>query len=297
MRTPPARRVKPGKYVITAGFILAAISAMLILVLSMAGFSDTAAGANNPVPRCWIDYPLDKSTLDAGTSYQITVHSASPSGVAQTELSINDKALGTTSNQSGSLAISTQTWQPGAAGQFTVKARCQDRTGNWSDYAIAKVTVTGAGPRVILPGLQQPRITLPSASQTGTVFSEMTLSTDHFYYRVPRCGPTQVTIRVKIADQSGIDNTAIWFRLADQASQGTTTWTSLPMQSATGGNAEETYWSLDINSVNDIPGFSNYPNAWFQFYFKARNKAGAESSSEIYYQRVTLSACAGNMVR
>jgi hypothetical protein len=281
----------------TARFTTVVVPAILILVLAIAGFSDSAAGANNTVPRCWIDFPLDGSTLDTATSYQIVVHSASPDTVSQTEFSINDKSTGTVSGQSGSLVVSHQTWQPGTAGQFTLKARCQDGKGKWGDYALAKVTVSGAGPRLIIPGLQLPRITLPSASQTETLFSEMTLSTDHFYYRSPRCGPTQVTIRVKVADQSGTANTAIWFRLADQASQGTTAWTSSPMQSTTSGNTGETYWLVDLNSENDIPGFSSYTNAWFQFYFKARNKAGSESNSETYYQRVTLSACTANLVR
>jgi hypothetical protein len=288
--------VEPGNAMATARSAMFVISALLILILAMAGFSDTAA-ANSPTSLCWIDYPLDGSTLDASTSYQITVHSASSNGMSQTELSINDKVLGTLSNQSGSLAVCTQTWQPGTAGQFTVKARCHDRAGNWSDYATAKVTVTGTGPRLILPGLQPPRIVLPSTGQTGTSFSEMTPSTDHFYYRATGCGPKQVTIRVKVADQSGVANTAIWFRLVDQVSQKATAWTVLPMQLATGGNVSESYWALDLNSENDIPGFSSYTNAWFQFYFKAKNKTGIETNSETYYQRVTLSACAGNLVR
>jgi hypothetical protein len=281
----------------TARFTMVIVQVILILVLTIAGFSDSAAGVNNTVSRCWIDFPLDGSTLDAATSYQIVAHSASPDLVSQTEFTVNDKALGMISNQGGNLVVSRQTWQPGTAGQFIVKARCQDGKGKWGDYALAKVTVTGSGSRLIVPGLQLPRIVLPPSGQTGTSFSEMALSTDHFYYRATACGPKQVTVRVKVADQTGIANTAIWFRLADQGSQKATEWTSLPMQGTTGGNAGETYWSLGLSSENDIPGFSTYSNAWFQFYFKAKNKEGVETNSEIYYQRVTLSACSGNLVR
>ncbi len=290
------RIAEPGNATATARSATFVISSLFILVLAISGFSDNVT-ANSPTSRCWIDYPLNGSTLDTGTSYQIIAHSTSPNSVSQTEFSINDKVLGTTSNQNGSMAVGTQTWQPGTAGQYIVKARCNDRTGNWSDYAMAMVTVTGAGSRLILPGLQPPRIILPSTSQTGTSFSEMTLSADHFYYRATACGPKQVTIRLKVSAQSGIANTTIWFRLADQSSQQATAWTSLPMQGTVGGNAGETIWSLTLNSENDISGFANYTNAWFQFYFKAKNKAGVEINSDTYYQRVTLSACAGNLVR
>jgi hypothetical protein len=279
----------------TAKYVTVAVSA--ILVLAFTGFSSTGAKAGSMGPRCWIDFPLDGSTLDAATSYQIVAHSASPDTVSQTEFSINDKALGSISNQGGSLAVGRQPWQPGAAGQFTVQVRCRDGKGNWGDYASAKVTVTGAGPRLIVPGLQPPRLTLPSPGQAGTSFSDLNFSTEHIYYRGTGCGPKQVTLQVIITDQAGIDNVAIYFRLADQASQKTTDWSSLPMQVAAGRNTGETYCSTTINSESNIPSFSIYTSAWLQFYFKATNKAGVETNSGTYYQDVTLSGCTGNQVR
>jgi hypothetical protein len=281
----------------TAKFTLVAVSAALILVLCVTGLSDIAVGANNPMPRCWIDYPLDGSTLDAGTSYQIIAHSTSPKGVAQTEFVVNEKVLGTVSNQSGSMATGAQAWQPGAAGQFTVKARCQDSSSNWGDYATAKVTVTGTGPRLILPGLQPPKIVLPQQAQTGTSFSDLNLSTNHFYYRATGCGPKQVTVELTAADPAGVDRVDIFYRLVDQISQKQTNWSSLPMQGAAGRNAGETRWSRVVNSESDIPDFANYANCWFQFYVKAHNKAGVEKQSETALKMVTLSACAGNLVR
>jgi hypothetical protein len=284
--------VEPVNAMAIARSAMFVIAPVLMLVLVMAGLSDTVAGANSPIPRCWIDYPLDGSTLDAPGTYQIVVHSASPDGISQTEFSINDRALGTVSNQSESLAVGRQTWQPGAAGQFVIKTRCQDSKGKWGDYALATVIITGGAAEPITPRFIPPRLTLPLLPATGTSFSDMTLSADHFYYRGAGCGPKQVTISLKVTDRAGIDNTAIFFRLTDQSTQNATAWSSLPMQGVAGNAAGETNWSLTISPESNIPGFSTYTNAWFQFYFKAKNKAGVSSDSESYYQKVSLSGCA-----
>lgn len=266
---------------------------LIALLMGILGCTQVVAATKIITNRCWIDSPLDGSTTDKDTPCVIITHSDSPSGVSQTEFSINDKVLATISNNGSSLVVSQQTWQPSESGQFTVKARCRDKTGTWGDYATIKITVTEkiSPPKIIRPIIPIIPIT-PLPSPTGPSFSEMTISTDHFYYRGAGCGPKQLTIRVNISDQSGIDSAALFFRLADKNSQRKTDWSLLPM-TRTAGEA----YSRMINAETDIPGFASFSNSWFEFYFEAKNKSGVKQESEIYTGKVTLSVCSSSFIR
>jgi hypothetical protein len=267
--------------------------AMLLLILvillpGLIGISDFMINTESSAEatQCWIDAPLDGSSIP-NKSYEIVAHSGSPDKVSLTEFSINDKVLATIRNQANNLVLSRQAWLPEKSGEYVIKARCQDTKAMWSNYAQARVTVGDKTPE--LPNLILPmRPNLPLLRVKGSQLFNLSVSTDHFYYRGTGCGTKQLTISIDISDSSGVDSAVLYYRLADQKTGATTTWSTLPM-SGTGGSSGR--WSRTINSESDIPGFSGYANSWFQFHIEAKNKAGIKTDSEIYYQKVSLSAC------
>lgn len=153
---------------------------------------------------------------------------------------------------------------PGGTTTYTLTAHC----GNNAASKHVTVTVSGASP----PPPPQPPTFGNANSDQAT-----------FFFNSAKCGPKQVTISVSSANASGV---RIYFRLADKASSGTTSWTQVPM-SGSGGT-----WSRTFSSDTDIPGATSYFHAWFQFYLVATNASGDTTSAQ-YNNMVTLSNCAG----
>jgi hypothetical protein len=121
-----------------------------------------------------------------------------------------------------------------------------------------------------------------------TTFSDPVVSTNHF--GCAGC-PSAVNIRVIAIDPEIVSAVEIHFWLVDQKTGEMTKETSLPMISRFVFLIES--WRQDINSM-DIPG-ANWVNAtdyWFQFYFLAADKTGAQTQSQTYKNLVTFSTYA-----
>ncbi|MHB1132204.1 MAG: hypothetical protein ACYC4L_07410 [Chloroflexota bacterium] len=130
----------------------------------------------------------------------------------------------------------------------------------------------------------------PTATSTPVPkvsFGAPQVSASSFYWGVPGCGARTVTVSVPVSDPAGGTSVQLYLRLVDKSnSRAFTVWTALPMEPAGRG-----LWSEVVDPLTEIPHYSSYPNAWFQFYFVATNKTGPPTQSPTYSNLVTLGAC------
>lgn len=126
--------------------------------------------------RSWIDAPLDGSSLPLGP-VEVVSHSTSSVGLAQIELTVD--GMPATVEQvavgQGILLTARQTWEPTAAGNYTLMVRAREPSGGWGDHAKVVVTVGGAPtptrtPRLLLTPTSTPRARAAAgASPTATL--------------------------------------------------------------------------------------------------------------------------------
>jgi hypothetical protein len=94
------------------------------------------------VPLAWIDAPLDGSSIPLAP-YEVVYHGGDWGGVAQIELSVNGQVVASESGFGSSQTLVTMryVWTPPAPGNYTLRARTQNRWGDWGEHASATVTV------------------------------------------------------------------------------------------------------------------------------------------------------------
>jgi len=141
---------------------------------------------------------------------------------------------------------------------------------------------------------QTPTFT-PSATNTSTptpnpptAFSENPGASPESYSGLNECNDFQVTISTAVSDPSGISDVMIYYRLVNKYTRATTQWSTLPMIFTTTNflGIRGARWERTISS-SDLPGIS-FGEHWFQFYFLATDNVGAQTSSKIFGDRVTL---------
>jgi hypothetical protein len=123
---------------------------------------------------------------------------------------------------------------------------------------------------------------------TAAFFPPVT-SSDSFHGGGDACGtPTDETIRVIVADADQVAAVQIYYRLQNQKTGETTQWGSMSMVYHQGTFLGS--WVATI-TPNDIPGNRGLGDYWFQFYFLATDKTGAQTQSQLYRGLVTYQEC------
>ncbi len=124
---------------------------------------------------------------------------------------------------------------------------------------------------------------------TPTAFFPPVTSSDSFHGGGDACGtPMDETIRVIVADADQVAAVQIYYRLQNQKTGETTQWGSLSMVYHQGTFLGS--WVATI-TPNDIPGNRGLGDYWFQFYFLATDKTGAQTQSQLYRGLVTYQEC------
>ncbi len=116
---------------------------LLLILVTLAACSPTAkSGASNAGLAAWIDAPLDETILPLAP-YEIVAHASDPSEVASLEILINDVHLTSYNNPypEDLLLTVTHEWRPIDPGIYEIKARSQNASGEWSNFAIVQVEV------------------------------------------------------------------------------------------------------------------------------------------------------------
>ena len=145
-----------------------------------------------------------------------------------------------------------------------------------------------------------PSVTItPSITPTPTLnppatFVQPGVSTNRFGPAGDACGAaSDLKITLVVSDTDGVDSVQIYFRLLSKTSRATTPWGNLPMTFKTIHNPLFPFvptWQIDITS-NDIVGEHARGEYWFQFYFIAADKTGAQTQSPFYGDLVTYQEC------
>jgi hypothetical protein len=118
-------------------------TSLLILSIALLAGACTPQGPPSPTSlTAWIDAPLDHSTILLAP-YQIVAHGSDPGQINLLEISIDGEILGVIENPDPDdlLLEAKVDWNPPAPGEYTIQARGQSSTGDWSNYARARVTV------------------------------------------------------------------------------------------------------------------------------------------------------------
>ena len=116
-----------------------------LLVLSIALLAGACTSQVSPVSSslaAWIDAPLDQSTIPLAP-YQIVAHGSDPGQIILLEITVDGEVLSVIENPNpGDLLLAGKAdWTPPAPGVYTIQARGQNSSGDWSNYARARVTV------------------------------------------------------------------------------------------------------------------------------------------------------------
>jgi hypothetical protein len=137
---------------------------------------------------------------------------------------------------------------------------------------------------------------IPTPTATNTpipnptaAFSPPATSSDSFHGGGDACGtPLEETIRVLAADADQVVAVQIYYRLQNKKTGEITKWGNMPMVYHQGTLLGS--WVATI-TPKDIPGNRVTGDYWFQFYFLATDKTGAQTKSPLYADRVTYQEC------
>jgi hypothetical protein len=243
-------------------------------------------------PRAWIDAPLDGMRLPL-EPYEIVFHITDPVSVAQGELSINGAVQAVLPNPdpSQNLATLRYEWDPQAPGKYTIRARGQNGSGEWSDYA--QVIVEIGSPTITPTATMTATMTATSTlSLTPTPppaeFSIVNVSSKNIYYRGLGCGPQIVTITAGVEWAKAINYVGFFYRLQDQATAAVTDWQNKTMFKINA--SPPPLYRVMVDVVSEISGYSSYAKAWFQYQIVAKDGSGDQIRSALYSD-IVLSVC------
>ena len=154
---------------------------LFVLVILLAGFLLSCAPEDTG-PKAWIDFPIDGSSLPAGTPVGVISHAFARPGVAEVMLMVNGEPnrRGPPTQVEGSFCKTVQEWRPDKAGDYVLQVRAYDTTGQASSPALVRVKVLGEVAlvasdtvTVVIPAGQNQQITVtatrtPTLTPTGT---------------------------------------------------------------------------------------------------------------------------------
>lgn len=283
---------------------------IVIIILALAGLSCAIPGQTAPTvavitsqAQAAIDMPKDGDVIPLAP-YEIVYHGSDMTEVTQVELAINSVPVTIQSNPAPGtgFVLLRYIWTPAAAGQYIIQTRAQNQKGEWGPYSYITVTVeAGDIPPTTEPTTEIVIPPTPTATATNTAISTVMLptvnstpggvftiskSSDKFYYGADSCGPTSVNFTVNVNNPKGIRYVFIFVRLDDKASSGLTNWDDGKHMTATGsGN-----YTVTIKSMEDIPTYSSYPEAWLGYQIIIQQPDGELVRSNVYYD-ITLAKC------
>jgi len=115
---------------------------LLCLAGLLAGCTPDSAVPPSSALTAWVDAPLDESTLPLAP-YEIVAHASDPDQIQRLEISVDGEVQGQIENPEPARLLMTAefSWTPLEPGVYTIEARGQNGSGEWSSPARVRVTV------------------------------------------------------------------------------------------------------------------------------------------------------------
>jgi hypothetical protein len=246
-------------------------------------------------PKAWIDAPLDGNRLRL-EPYEVVYHGSDSAGVSLIEFSINGETLQTENNGNAAALLVTNkyNWEPQQPGNYTLRARTQNSSGSWSEYAIANVTIIGEATDTPTPTLSPTATLTPTNTPTvtPTAFGALQLvdpgrSVDAFYHG--NCDPNQITFTIRATDPSAVQYMFLFYKLQDISSGEFTQNNDGTSMTKVGADT----WSITLK-YNQIENYNKFSDAWFIYQFVSQGPDKTITRS-VQLNDVQFVACGGGV--
>jgi hypothetical protein len=244
-----------------------------------------------------IDAPAQGSQAAMGP-IDIRYTATAPAGVAVVELNIDGYVINsyTSPDPTQTTVALAYSWTPQMAGSHIIRVRVQDSKGNWSDYTDVMVTVVevqaAAEPDQPSSEDQSPQqaqpTNTPAATETPNTpyIYAVTHNVDKFYYNNSTCGPTKITISLKVSDPNKVWSVVIFTRFLDKEGEGQSKWDTGHAMTPQGDGE----YSITLES-SKITNFDTYDFAVFRYQFVATDKNRNEVTRTEVYEDIDYAIC------
>lgn len=244
-----------------------------------------------------MDAPAQGSQAALGPM-DIHYTATAPEGVAVVELNIDGYVVNsyTSPDPTQNTVALAYTWTPQMTGSHIIRVRVQDSKGTWSDYTDVMLTVTdaqsSAEDQSSQPAEQQsqPQPTetpVPTATPSAPYIYAVTHNVDKFYYKNSTCGPTKITISLKVSDPNKVWSVVIFSRFMDKEGEGQSKWDTGHAMAPQGNDGE---YSITLDS-SKLTNFDTYDYAVFRYQFVATDKNRNEVTRTDVYEDIEYSIC------
>jgi hypothetical protein len=244
-----------------------------------------------------VEAPAQGSQVSMG-AMDIRYTATAPEGVGVVELNIDGYVVNsyTSPDPSQNTVALAYSWTPQMTGSHIIRVRVQDSKGTWSDYTDVMLTVTDSQAAAQSDQSSsedqssQPQPTntpVPTATPSTPYIYAVTHSVDKFYYNNSTCGPTKITITLKVSDPNKVWSVVIFTRFMDKEGEGQSKWDTGHAMTPQGSGGE---YSITLES-SKITNFDTYDFAVFRYQFVATDKNRNEVARTEVYEDIEYSIC------
>ena len=272
------------------------ILSLLLLTACNVTVSLGDSGGNNAVSLAVrVDSPTQGGQYGMDP-IDIRYTATAPEGVSVVELNIDGYIANSYSSPDTTLntVALVYTWTPPTAGSHILRMRVQDAKGKWSEYTDVMVTIAGSQPAAqsedTSPQDQSPTATdtpTPTETPSAPYIYDVDHDVNKFYYKNNNCGPTKITISLKVSDPDKVWSVVIFTRFLDKEGEGQTKWDSGHAMSPKGSDGT---YSITLES-SKITNFNTYEFAVFRYQFVATDKDRNEVTRTEVFEDIDYEIC------
>ncbi len=241
-----------------------------------------------------IDAPFNGAALQMGP-VDIAYHASSTEGVSVVELSIDGAVVSSIASPDASQKVVAlrYTWNPPAAGNHTLQARAQNKSGAWSNFATVAVSIQGAqqqqGNQQASQATNTPEPTKtpePTATPDKVTIYDVKYDKDKFFYGGGGCGSREITISAKVTKPEDVFSVVLFIRFYDTEDGGTSKWDGGHAMSK---KSDGTY-SITLASSN-ITNYNLYDFAVMNYQMVATDKNRNNLARTEVFKNIALNVC------
>ncbi|MGV8026112.1 MAG: Ig-like domain-containing protein [Anaerolineaceae bacterium] len=276
--------------------VLLIFSLVLLQACNVTVDLGSSGGSKANVPlTVSVDAPAQGSQAAMGP-IDVRYTATAPEGVAVVELMIDGYVVNsyTSPDPTQNTVALAYSWTPQMSGSHIIRVRVQDSKGTWSDYTDVMLTVAGSqaadqpAAQADQPSQPQPTDTpAPTATPSTPYIFAVAHDVNKFYYKKSTCGPTKITISLKVSDPDKVWSVVIFTRFLDKEGEGQSKWDAGHAMTPKGSDGE---YSITLDS-SKITNFDTYDFAVFRYQFVATDKNRNEVIRTEVYEDIDYSIC------
>ncbi len=141
-------------------------------------------------------------------------------------------------------------------------------------------------PAAAEPAPQEPAPPEPTDTPSTPYIYDVSHDVDKFYYKNGTCGPTKITISLKVSDPDKVWSVVMFTRFLDKEGAGQTKWDTGHAMNPKG---DDTY-SITLES-SKITNFNVYEFAVFRYQFVATDKNRNEVTRTVVFEDISYEIC------